>query len=85
MTKNEFLHTLGIGLAALPKSEREERIEELEADIAVLEEEITELQCKVADAEAKALAAANERDDAKEALLELRRALVLVAQLAGVK
>ena len=26
MTKNEFLHTLGIGLAALPKSEREERI-----------------------------------------------------------
>ena len=66
-------------------TEREERIEELEADIAVLEEEITELQCKVADAEARALAAANERDDAKEALLELRRALVLVAQLAGVK
>ena len=80
-------------------TEREERIEELEADVAVLEEEITDLQCKLGEAEARALiaanerdeaearanAAANERDDAKEALLELRRALVLVAQLAGVK
>lgn len=66
-------------------TQREERIEELEAMIAVLEEEATELECRVSDAESRALAAERERDDAKEALLELRRALVLVGQLAGVK
>lgn len=63
----------------------DERIEELEAEKAVLEEEITELECRVAEAEEKAKAAENERDEAKEALMEIHRALVLIAQLAGVK
>ena len=56
---------------------------ELEALLADLENENKELELSAADAEARAKAAENERDEAKEALLELRRALVLVGELAA--
>ena len=63
----------------------EEKISDLEAMISVLEEESREQESRALEAEARAKSAENERDETKEALLELRRALVLVAQLAGVK
>lgn len=62
-----------------------ERLGELEALVKALTEEGNELEQRAADAEARAKAAENERDEVKEALLELRRALMLVAELAGVK
>ena len=65
--------------------ECEQQIKELERLIGELEDE-NELQgMRVADAEARAAAAARERDEAKEALAELCRALSLVMELAGVK
>ena len=63
----------------------ESKIEELEAENAVLEEEITELEGRLTAAMETVKVAEQERDDAKEALIEIRRALVLVAELAGVK
>lgn len=64
---------------------KERQIGELEATVAALEEETDALELRAADAEARAKAAERERDDVKEALLELRRALILVAELAGVR
>lgn len=64
---------------------QQEQLSELEALVTALKEENDELEQRAADAEARAMAAENERDEVKEALLELRRAMVLVAELAGVK
>lgn len=64
-------------------AEKEQRVLELEALLSDLENENKELELSAADAEARAKAAENERDEAKEALLELRRALVLVGELAA--
>ena len=66
-------------------ADREQRIAQLEALIEALEAKTREAEQRAEEAEAAAAAAANERDEAKEALLELRRALLLVAQLADVK
>lgn len=66
-------------------AQKEEQITELKGEKAELEEQLKELEDRVACAEAQASAAANERDEAKEALLELRRALLLVGQLAGIR
>ena len=63
----------------------ESRVEELEAEATVMEEEIAELESRVTEADERVKVAEQERDDAKAALIEIRRALVLVAELAGVK
>ena len=65
--------------------ECEEQIAQLERLVGELED-ANELQdVRAADAEARAAAATRERDEAKEALAEICRALSLVAELAGVK
>jgi hypothetical protein len=66
-------------------AEREETIKELEESLFEAEREAEELEGRLAEAEALAKAAERERDEAKEALVELRRALLLVGQLAGLK
>lgn len=66
-------------------AEREEQIGELEEALSALEAENEELELRVSEAEAVAKAAERERDEAKEALIELRRALTLVGELAGMK
>ena len=66
-------------------AEREEQIKELEDALSAAEAENEELETRLAEAETVAKAAERERDEAKEALVEIRRALVLVGQLAGVK
>lgn len=66
-------------------TEREGRIAELENTVSMLETAFAEQEGRVTAAEARVKAAEDERDDAKEALIEIRRALLLVAQLAGVK
>ena len=66
-------------------AELEDQIGDLEETIAALEEENEELERRVVEAEGIAKAAERERDESREALIELRRALVLVGQLAGVK
>lgn len=62
-------------------AEREAQISELEKDLCDLEAENEELERRVIEAEALARAAEQERDGAKEALSELRRALAHVAEL----
>ncbi|MBE6703239.1 MAG: hypothetical protein E7585_07520 [Ruminococcaceae bacterium] len=66
-------------------AEREAQICELEEALAALEEENEELEKRIVEAEGIAKAAERERDDAKGALIELRRALLLVSELAGTK
>lgn len=66
-------------------AEREAQIKELEEALAALETENEDLETRVTEAETVAKTAERERDEAKEALIELRRALVLVGQLAGMK
>ncbi len=66
-------------------AEREEQIKELEEELSAMEAENEELELRVTEAEACAKAAERERDEAKEALIELRRALTLIGELAGVK
>ena len=66
-------------------AEREEQIRELEDALSAAEVENEELEARVLEAEAVAKAAERERDEAKEALIELRRALALVGELAEMK
>lgn len=66
-------------------AEKEQRIMELSDQINDLEEENKALERRAAEADARAAAAETERDDAKKALVELRRALVLVSELSRTK
>lgn len=66
-------------------AEREEQIRELEEALSAAEVENEELEARALEAEAVAKAAERERDEAKEALIELRRALTLVGELAGMR
>lgn len=66
-------------------AEREDQIRELEEALSAAEVENEELEARALEAEAVAKAAERERDEAKEALLELRRALTLVGELAGMR
>jgi hypothetical protein len=77
----------GVGVELLDEqlAECEEQVKELEKLIGEMEDESEAQEARIADAEARAKAAERERDEAKEALLELRRALSLLAELAGVK
>ena len=66
-------------------AEKEQQIMDLEDQIDDLEEENEMLELRAGEAEARAKAAENERDEAKAALIELRRALILVGELAQAK
>ena len=66
-------------------AEKEQQIMNLEDQIDDLEEENEMLELRAGEAEARAKAAENERDEAKAALIELRRALILVGELAQAK
>jgi hypothetical protein len=66
-------------------AEKEQQIMDLEDQIDDLEEENEMLELRAGEAEARAKAAENERDEAKAALIELRRALILVSELAQAK
>ena len=62
-------------------AEREAQLAELEKEVGRLEEESEALKCRVIAAEAAVTAAEQERDSAKDALVELRRALARVGEL----
>lgn len=66
-------------------AEKEQQIIDLEDRVSDLEDENEVLEQSVAEAETRAKAAENERDDAKAALIELRRALSLVRELSDAK
>jgi cell shape-determining protein MreC len=66
-------------------AEKEQQIIDLEDRVSDLEDENEMLEQSVAQAEARAKAAENERDEAKVALIELRRALSLVRELSDAK
>ena len=66
-------------------AEKEQQIIDLEDRISDLEDENEMLEQNAAHAQAKAKAAENERDEAKAALIELRRALALLRELTDAK
>lgn len=66
-------------------AEKEQQIIDLEDRISDLEDENEMLEQSAAHAEARAKAAENERDEAKAALIELRRALALLRELTDAK
>ena len=66
-------------------AEKEQQIIDLEDRISDLEDENEMLEQSAAHAQAKAKAAENERDEAKAALIELRRALALLRELTDAK
>ena len=63
----------------------EGQIREMEKLIGEMEDDNQAWQLRVADAEKRVKEAEQESVQAKEALLEIRRALMLIAELAGVK
>ena len=66
-------------------AEKEQQILDLEDRVSDLEDENEVLEQSVAQAEARAKSAENERDEARSALIELKRALSLVRELSDAK
>ena len=66
-------------------AEKEQQILDLEDRVSDLEDENEVLEQSVAQAEARAKSAEDERDEARSALIELKRALSLVRELSDAK